>query len=165
MIIETITEALKLIFPAYCANAIPVIMGGGKPLDFNKKFCDGRPIFGANKTFRGFFAGLFIGSFVGFLESQVFGYHIMFGFVTTLGALFGDLIKSFFKRRLGMPPGSSLPIADQLDFVVGALLLSLLISPPQITFNVALTVILITPPIHFLTNLTAYLLHLKKEPW
>jgi len=37
-IIELIIEALKFIFPAYCANAIPVITGGGYPIDFGKKF-------------------------------------------------------------------------------------------------------------------------------
>ena len=33
-----IVEALKFIFPAYCANAVPVIAGGGQPMDFGKNF-------------------------------------------------------------------------------------------------------------------------------
>ncbi|MEM3668874.1 MAG: CDP-archaeol synthase, partial [Candidatus Bathyarchaeia archaeon] len=41
-----IIEALKFIFPAYCANAVPVITGGGLPIDLDKKFFDGKPIFG-----------------------------------------------------------------------------------------------------------------------
>lgn len=165
MILETVLEAVKFIFPAYCANAVPVIFGGGKPLDCNKKFRDGKPVFGAHKTFRGFFVGLAVGTLVGVVESQFFGFHVMFGFATSLGALLGDLAKSFLKRRLGIASGSMLPVADQLDFAVGALLFSFLVAPPQATFPVALTVILITPPIHFLTNLAAYLLHMKKEPW
>ena len=165
MIVETILEAIKFIFPAYCANAIPVLLGGGLPLDFNKKFRDGKSLFGPSKTFKGFFSGLVIGTLVGVAESQVFGFHIMFGFATALGALLGDLVKSFVKRRLGIPSGSTLPIADQLDFVVGALVFSFLVAPPQITFPAALVVILITPPIHFLTNFGAYLLHIKKKPW
>lgn len=40
----------------------------------------------------------------------------------SLGALIGDLTESFIKRRIGFPPGASLPVADQLDFVAGALL-------------------------------------------
>ena len=35
-----VVEALKLIFPAYCANATPVLAGGGLPLDFGKNFVD-----------------------------------------------------------------------------------------------------------------------------
>jgi len=30
--------ALWFIFPAYCANAVPVIFGGGRPVDFGKIF-------------------------------------------------------------------------------------------------------------------------------
>ena len=41
MVLQLIIEALKFIFPAYCANAIPVISGGGGyPLDFGKNFFD-----------------------------------------------------------------------------------------------------------------------------
>ena len=57
-IIQLIVEALKFIFPAYCANATPVLAGGGTRMDFGKNFYDGKRIFGNNKTFRGFFFGL-----------------------------------------------------------------------------------------------------------
>ncbi|MCJ7560183.1 CDP-archaeol synthase, partial [Candidatus Bathyarchaeota archaeon] len=69
-----IVEALKFIFPAYCANAAPVIAGGGRPMDFGKTFFDGKPIFGKNKTFKGFFFGLVIGVAVGLVECALFGY-------------------------------------------------------------------------------------------
>ena len=36
-----IAAALWFIFPAYCANAAPVIFGGGQPMDFGKRFFDG----------------------------------------------------------------------------------------------------------------------------
>lgn len=167
MPVTLIADAVKFIFPAYCANALPVILGGGTPLDFGKLCWDGKPVFGANKTFRGFFAGLTVGTLVGFAESLLFSYDpawgLTFGFVLSLGALFGDLAESFVKRRLNLPPGASLPVADQLDFVLGALFFSLFIYPP--TPVVALIVILITPPIHLLTNWIAYLLGAKKEPW
>jgi CDP-2,3-bis-(O-geranylgeranyl)-sn-glycerol synthase len=39
------------------------------------------------------------------------------------GAIAGDAIKSLFKRRRGVPPGGRWSPADQLDFVLGALLL------------------------------------------
>jgi len=157
-IVETVYEALYFIFPAYCANAAPVIFGGGTPIDRGRKFRDGRPLFGPRKTFRGFFAGLIIGTFVGFVEGN-----ILSGFVLSFGALIGDLAESFFKRRLGLSPGASLPLADQLDFVAGALLFSLLTSPPALP--IALTAVIITPPIHILTNFLAYLVGVKKERW
>ena len=53
LILETIIEALKFIFPAYCANAAPVIFGGGKPLDRGKKFVDGKPILGRIRHLEG----------------------------------------------------------------------------------------------------------------
>ena len=55
-----VVHALLFIFPAYCANAAPVIFGGGFPIDGGKTFLDGKPIFGSHKTFRGFLSGLVV---------------------------------------------------------------------------------------------------------
>jgi len=162
-IVQLIAEALKFIFPAYCANAIPVLAGGGTPIDFGKTFSDGRPIFGKNKTFRGFFAGLLVGSAVGILESILFNYHMSFGFLLSLGALFGDLAGAFIKRRLNIAPGELLPIVDQIDFILGAFLFAL---PLQILYLELIVVALVlTPPIHLLTNFGAYKFGLKSNPW
>jgi len=160
-----IIEALIFIFPAYCANAIPVITGGGLPLDFGKKFFDGKPIFGKNKTFRGFFSGLAIGTAVGFVESVFFNYHIVFGLSLSLGALFGDLTAAFAKRRLGLSPGDFLPVVDQVDFVIGAILFSLPICLHTLSWELLAAVLIVTPPIHLLTNFVAYRLGLKTNPW
>jgi CDP-2,3-bis-(O-geranylgeranyl)-sn-glycerol synthase len=158
-----IIAALKFIFPAYCANAAPVLGGGGKPLDFEKKFFDGKRIFGANKTFRGFLFGLIIGVAVGAVDCIAFGFPWLFAVLTPLGALLGDLAGAFLKRRLNIAPGGLLPVVDQIDFVVGALLFSL---PLMIlSWQLALAVLLITPPIHLFTNFLAYKLKLKKNPW
>ncbi|MFQ5836592.1 MAG: CDP-2,3-bis-(O-geranylgeranyl)-sn-glycerol synthase [Candidatus Bathyarchaeia archaeon] len=164
--------ALWFIFPAYCANAIPVIFGGSYPVDFGKIFWDGKPILGSHKTLRGFFSGLVVGTLVGFLQTLLFQhvlfqynaqfrYDVWLGFMISLGALVGDLVGSFIKRRLDLPPGSSLPIADQLDFVAGAFLFSLPVSPPSLL--TVLIILVITPPIHFLTNLLASLLGIKRK--
>jgi len=158
-----IIEVLKFIFPAYCANAVPVLAGGGRPLDWGKNFFDGKPIFGKNKTFRGFFFGLAIGVAVGLVESFLFGYPFLFSVLSPLGALMGDLAGAFLKRRLGIAPGGLLPIIDQIDFVVGALLFSLPLM--MIYWELAIAVIIITPPIHLLTNFLAYKLKLKSNPW
>ena len=158
-----VVESLKLIFPAYCANATPVLVGGGLPLDFGKNFVDGRRVFGKNKTFRGFFFGLAIGVLVGLTENFLFGYPLLFSVLSPLGALMGDLAGAFLKRRLAIAPGGLLPVVDQVDFVVGAILFSLPLS--IITLELAVAMLIITPPIHLLTNFLAYKLKLKSNPW
>ncbi len=162
---ELIIKALIFIFPVYSTNAIPVITGGGCPIDFGKKFFDGKPIFGKNKTLRGFFSGLAVGTAVGILESVFFPeYPVFFGFLLSLGALLGDLTGAFLKRRVGLAPGDLLPVVDQVDFILGAIVFSL---PLQIlsSLELAIAVLVITPPIHLLTNFVAYKLGLKNNPW
>ncbi len=135
-----IVEALKFIFPAYCANGTPVLAGGGTKMDFGKNFLDGKRIFGNNKTFRGFFFGWGVGFGVGLAEGAIFGfqnYTILFALLIPLGALLGDLTGAFIKRRLSIAPGGLLPIVDQIDFVVGAVVFSLPLA--LIGWEVALT--------------------------
>jgi len=164
-ITKLIVNAIIFILPAYCANATPVLAGGGLPIDFGKRFIDGKAIFGKNKTFRGFLFGLLVGTCVGLVESAILKYPPIFGFLLSLGALFGDLAGAFLKRRLGIAPGNLLPVIDQVDFVVGALIFSLLLFPSLLTWELALAVLLITPPIHLLTNFAAYKFRLKSNPW
>jgi CDP-2,3-bis-(O-geranylgeranyl)-sn-glycerol synthase len=173
-IINDIVYAFYYILPAYVANAVPVIFGGGYPLDAGKLFWDGKPMFGSNKTVRGFFAGLLVGTFAGFVLSSLyqldgfpqdllFQYNILLGFTLSLGALTGDLLHSFIKRRIDISPGSPLPVADQLDFALGALLFSVLVYPPPL--HIAVIILVVTPPIHLSTNFLAYLIGAKKTPW
>ena len=161
-----IVEALKFIFPAYCANGTPVLAGGGTKMDFGRNFLDGKRIFGNNKTFRGFFFGWGVGIGAGLIEGVVFGFNsfpVLFALLIPLGALLGDLTGAFIKRRLSIAPGGLLPVVDQIDFVVGAVVFSLPLM--LIGWEVALTVLLITPPIHLFTNFLAYKMKLKKHPW
>ncbi|MCL2358707.1 MAG: CDP-2,3-bis-(O-geranylgeranyl)-sn-glycerol synthase [Nitrososphaerota archaeon] len=164
-------EALKFIFPAYCANATPVLAGGGTKMDFDKNFIDGKRIFGNNKTWRGFFLGWAVGFLVGIVEGFIFGfdnYPLLFSVLIPLGALLGDLTGAFIKRRIDIVPGGLLPIVDQIDFVVGAVVFALplaLISWQGLSWEVIVIVLLLTPPIHLLTNFIAYKLKLKRHPW
>jgi CDP-2,3-bis-(O-geranylgeranyl)-sn-glycerol synthase len=135
-------------------------------MDFGKNFTDGKRIFGNNKTFRGFFFGWGVGFVVGLVEGVVFGfqnYPILFAGLIPLGALLGDLTGAFIKRRIGIAPGGLLPIVDQIDFVVGAVVFSVPLA--LIGWQVAVTVLLITPPIHLFTNFLAYKMKLKRHPW
>ena len=97
-------------------------------MDFGRNFFDGKRLFGNNKTFRGFFFGWGIGLAVGLMEGVVFGfqnYPVLFSILIPLGALLGDLTGAFIKRRIGIKPGGLLPVVDQVDFVVGAIVFSL----------------------------------------
>ncbi|MDD5096827.1 MAG: CDP-archaeol synthase, partial [Candidatus ainarchaeum sp.] len=50
------------ILPCYIANAAPVLLGGGQPIDFGANFPDGRRILGDAKTVRGFVGGVAAGT-------------------------------------------------------------------------------------------------------
>ncbi|MEK6919778.1 MAG: CDP-2,3-bis-(O-geranylgeranyl)-sn-glycerol synthase [Thermoproteota archaeon] len=160
---STISEALLFIGPSYVANAAPLLFGGGTPLDGGRNFIDGKRIFGYHKTVRGFFAGVIAGTIMGVAESLVDSNLLLGGFMIALGAVLGDLLGAFVKRRLNMKPGSPFPVLDQLDFVLCGLILGSLIFP--MSWAAILLVVLVTPPIHLGTNFGAYLLGIKKTYW
>lgn len=124
---------------------------------------DGRPLFGSHKTFRGLIAGVVAGTLVGVVEYPFGPMMPLAGFLIGLGTVFGDLAGAFIKRRFNLKPGAPFPVLDQLDFVVGALLLGSLVFP--MTWPSILLVVLLTPPIHLGTNYGAYLLGLKNTYW
>lgn len=157
-------SALYIILPAYCTNGAPVIFGGGRPIDLGRKFMDGERVLGDHKTFRGFFSALIVGTIVGVVCSYVFSKNLVtVAIPASLGALLGDMVGAFVKRRLKIKPGGALPVVDQLDFVVGAIILVYLFS--SISLSVVLILLLVTPPIHLLTNVGAYALGLKERYW
>lgn len=154
-------EALKAIYfflPAYFANATPTMFGGGTPIDLNHSFIDGCRLFGDNKTIRGFVSGIIAGTTVGFIQNELFR-----GFILSLGALLGDLVGAFIKRRFGFNPGDPLPVLDQLDFVAGAFLLSVNFFP--IDFTTLVFIAVLTPFMHLFMNIVAYVLKVKSKPW
>ncbi|MGQ9759491.1 MAG: CDP-2,3-bis-(O-geranylgeranyl)-sn-glycerol synthase [Candidatus Methanomethylicaceae archaeon] len=151
-------SSLILISPAYVANSMPVVFKGSRPIDRGRNFIDGRRIFGDGKTFEGFISGLFSGTLLGIIV----GYPLH-AFLLSFGALIGDLVGAFIKRRMGMPRGHPVPLLDQLDFILGALVFVYVIYP--VTLEQVLFLALVTPPIHLFANLLAYLLKLKPQPW
>jgi len=177
-LVYEIAYALYFILPAYAANSAPVAFGGGRAIDAGKKLSDGKPIFGSHKTVRGFLAGLIAGTLTSVVQSAALEYNLLpgfllpfqfstlLGFIISLGALIGDLIHSFVKRRFGIPEGSPLPIADQLDFVLGALFFYFIFPKSQSPSLLTIAIIfLVTLPLHLLTNFIAYELGLKKTRW
>ena len=158
-----ITSALLFIGPSYVANAAPLLFGGGPILDGGRILSDGQPIFGSHKTIRGVLAGIFAGTVIGLGESLVDSRLLVGGFMIALGAVLGDLLGAFIKRRLRVEPGRAFPILDQLDFALGSLVLGYSFFPIGV-LSVILFVV-ITPPIHLATNYGAYLLGIKKTRW
>ena len=160
------------ILPAYIANSSAALFGGGTPLDLGRKLGKHR-LFGDGKTFRGLVLGILFGTAAG----NVIGYALMgteftigsiwfytvLGFLLSSGAMAGDLIKSFFKRRLGYKRGQMLPIIDQLDFIIGSIALGSIAYIPSL--ETVIFLIIITPLIHLLLNVIGFLLKLKKVPW
>ncbi len=170
-----ILKATWLMLPAYIANPTAVVFGGGTPIDFRKNWKNGRRILGDGKTFRGLIGGTVCGIVIGLIQQQAplqfsLGVFTLSAIIAlSLGALLGDIVKSFFKRRLGLARGEKLPLADQLDFVAGAWILAYIVDPKWFTdnfsFGIMITVIIFTPILHRLTNIIGYHIKLKKEPW
>ena len=157
--------AIYIAIPTYVANSTPVLLGSGTPIDRGKKFVDGRTILGTNKTVKGFTYGFLLGSVAALAEAVLFENYLLVlaGIVASLGALLGDLFGAFVKRRLDISPGHPLPVVDQLDFILGAVLLT---SPVlNVTWGAVLILVIATLPIHLLSNAIAYMLRLKKRLW
>lgn len=185
--IEFIIKAIWLMLPAYLPNPFAALLGGGKAIDGGRTLADGQRLLGDGKTWRGLFAGVFFGLLAGCIQIWLSGrgFEILglqmpaFGpdfrsafrvvFALASGALFGDMFMSFFKRRLGFKRGAPLPVVDQLDFVLGAWGFTYLVAPAwfmeNFSFWILLSVIIITPLLHVATNVIAYLIGVKKEPW
>jgi CDP-2,3-bis-(O-geranylgeranyl)-sn-glycerol synthase len=125
------TSFLILLAPMI-ANMTPVLLRKIKIFKqpINKEF------FGGNKTWRGFIGGIFIGTLFYILfyfistktnavgEASNLSSAIAIGFLLSFGALLGDLIKSYFKRRAGIKMGGSWIPWDQIDYVVGAIVVT-----------------------------------------
>ncbi len=165
-LLHLIGAAIWFILPAYIANATPVVLGGGTPIDGGRKFTDGRPIFGPGKTIRGFVTGLAAGTIFSALQGIVAGQiytYLLLGFLLAVGALTGDLMGSFLKRRLNIQRGASAPVLDQLGFVALAIVFASPVMLPG--WEVILAILIITPPIHLATNFGGYKLGLKSRPY
>src|SRR5208337_285586 len=131
-------SAVWIMLPAYLPNPVAALLGGGTPVDLGRNYTDGRRIFGDGKTFRGLVAGILAGIGIGLVQIWAWSaYNLVFLPGQTLlsvvllavGALLGDLVKSFFKRRFKKERGSKWPVADQYDLVAGAFVLLLIADP------------------------------------
>ena len=173
--LQTVFSILLVVLPAYTANGMALILGGGKPLDKGRKMRDGRRIFGEGKTVRGTILGILsgilasLGLSLGFL--QVYGglRGFIVGSAASLGAIGGDLLGSFAKRRFNIPRGHPVPFLDQLDFICMALLAAYLVNlqlkATVFTPLAVLIILAVTPFAHIAGNFIVYKAGKKRHPW
>jgi CDP-2,3-bis-(O-geranylgeranyl)-sn-glycerol synthase len=172
---------LKLIYfmlPAYFANMAPVFSKyifskqALSPIDFGIEV-KGEPLLGKHKTIGGFLFGIIVALGIGYFQFLLYprlkeicfvNYHNLWAelsFLMGLGAMTGDLVKSFFKRRLNLKAGKPWIPFDELDFVAGALIF---VSPVYFIgwLNIAL-ILLISLIGHIFINWLGFRLNLRKK--
>lgn len=155
--IADLLVALWFFLPAGAANVAPILAAKASmmtnlavPLD-GGKYWRGKRIFGDNKTWRGMVAGIVAAILIfGLQQWLIYEYPtmtsyftgidylalptILMGILFALGALGGDAIESFFKRQRGIDAGRAWVPFDQLDYVIGSILLTMpvvMLTPAQ----------------------------------
>ncbi len=180
---EIINLFLQLIYfslPIYISNMTPVLVKKvdflSFPIDFGIKW-KGNYLFGKTKTVRGIFFGTVFGIITVFLQYLLYNLSffnsisiisyqsvsiILLGFSLGFGAMFGDLIESFFKRRLDMKSGERFFPFDQIDFVIGSMIFSYVFLPNILYWAL---IIFISPFLHILANYIGYFFKMQDSPW
>jgi CDP-2,3-bis-(O-geranylgeranyl)-sn-glycerol synthase len=158
------------------ASHIPFLDRWNTPMDFGKTY-RGKRIFGDHKTWRGLLAGAVLATIVLIMQRALFGRYDwavsisllnyqslnvwLLGTLMGGGALLGDAIESFFKRQRDIAPGGNWFPFDQIDFVVGGLILSAPLVMPR--FWVVVAVFLVYAGLHPLVVYVGYLLGLRDK--
>ena len=178
--LELLAIAIWVMLPAYVPNNVAVLAGGGRPIDGGRTLGDTR-ILGDGKTWRGTTVGTLLGAALAYLLNLLQpiavallgigfpGFPLAVMIALPLGAMLGDIVASFLKRRMGRKRGAALPGLDQLDFAVVALALTAAVAPgwflSVFTAGLLVVILVVTPILHVVTNVLAYLFGLKHEPW
>ena len=160
-------ELLYLMAPAYLANMAPPFVrywsGWNRPIH--------EATLGSHKTVMGFALGVFTAVVVTGIQAAIgvpfagidYALWPVLGLAFGLGAMTGDCLKSYFKRRRGVPPGGRWVPWDQLDFVLGALLF---VGPfAQLTWGDVALILAMSFGGDLVVNRAAYRLGIKNSPW
>ena len=180
MVGSLVATAFWAMLPAYVPNNAAVLAGGGRPIDGGRTW-GGRRVLGDGKTWRGTAVGTLIGVLLAVglnaindpvstalgVTLPTFPLHA--AVALAFGAMLGDILASFIKRRSGRERGASFPGLDQLDFVVVSLLLAFVVATDwflaTFTPGVLAVILIITPILHVGTNIIAFKIGVKNEPW
>lgn len=192
--IDDAVRALWYMLPAYVANPSAVIFKGKVPMDFGKKFIDGRRILGDGKTWRGFFGGIIGGCVIGLIQNilalffpndyfptfyrtevyenplKVIGASMLIVFLLSLGSMTGDAAGSFVKRRMGLERGEKGFLLDQWPFVIVAFVFTFLAFRDFFIYAFwnlpSFSIIFfVTPLLHRAVNILGYKIGKKEVPW
>jgi len=177
-------SCLYFFLPAYFVNMIPPLVRRAnlfnfldKPVDFEKKFL-GKPFLGAHKTWRGVICGIILGMLVVWLQVWLYGFPSvkeisfidyyqaniwLFGLLISTGAVFGDLLFAFIKRRFNIEPGGMFMPFDQTNYVFGAAIFLTFFL--KINIMVWVTLFILTFLLHVIINRIGYLLGVHKNKW
>ena len=160
------------------ANKVPLLKNLGMPIDAGKTY-RGKRIFGDHKTVRGFIVGIISGFVVAGIQMLLYSNNswvvdisnsidynqpivLLMGSALGFGALAGDAVKSFFKRQFSVESGKSWFPFDQLDYIIGGLIVSLAFV--TLNFPEYIAVILVWFLIHPIATFIGWLLGLKDSP-
>jgi len=160
-------QLVYLMAPAYLANMAPPFLkywsGWNRPIS--------RRWLGEHKTVAGVLLGMVVALIAAWTQS-VIDWHgslvsyddwALIGLGLGAGALGGDSVKSLFKRARGIAPGQSWIPADQLDFVLGALLFAW--PWAQLAWPDVLTVLVVSFVGDIAVNHVAYRLKIRDSRW
>jgi CDP-2,3-bis-(O-geranylgeranyl)-sn-glycerol synthase len=171
------TPALFANIFAAVSKHIPHTAFLAKPVDFGKSW-KGIRVLGDGKTFRGFIFGVTASIIIVFLQQSISDTEffenilevdylsfnpLIWGFVVGFGALLGDAIESFFKRRVGIARGEPWFPFDQIDFAIGTSIVSLLYK--QFPIKIYLIVIFSFFILHLIGKFVGYKLKLDDKPF
>ena len=113
---DEICLGLRLLLLLGLANTAPLVAKRwlstrwAAPLDGGMKFFDGRPLLGSSKTIRGLVAAVGAATF----GAPLLGVPATVGALLGCGAILGDALSSFIKRRMGAAPSSRATGLDQI---------------------------------------------------
>ena len=88
---------------------------------------------------------------------------IAIGLLLGFGTIIGDLVESFFKRRLNYESGKPFVPFDQIDFVLGAMIFVFPIV--NLSINKIFIIIILSFVLHILVNHIAFYLKIRNEKW
>lgn len=173
---QPLLTAVWVVLPALIPNTAALLAGGGTPLDYGRTW-RGHRLIGDGVTIRGSGAGIVAGVVTAFLLNAANPF-VPFAvpqlpwiavILLPVGALFGDLVASMFKRQLGVARGRPAPVLDQVDYAFVTVPLLFLALPAwaaaTFTAEVLAVVFLVVPLLRFATNIIFHRIGWKNEPW
>jgi CDP-2,3-bis-(O-geranylgeranyl)-sn-glycerol synthase len=156
---------LQLTLLLLVANGAPVVaknLLGARwtwPVDFGLTLPDGQRLFGSSCTFRGWVAALAATA----VAAWLLGLEALTGLAIGALAMTGDMLSSFIKRRLGMPPGSMALGLDQIPESLFPLLWAR--APFALGWGDVAALTLIFLVLELLLSRILYRFHLRSHPY